>query len=63
VSLPPSTRLVVRHQDHLFALVYRWFRIGIRLADAVQEAFLSAYRNLQLVPGREREELAWADRP
>ena len=38
--------LVVRHQDHLFAHVYRLVPDPDQAADAVQEAFFSAYRNL-----------------
>jgi RNA polymerase sigma-70 factor, ECF subfamily len=38
--------LVVHHQDHLWALVARMVPDGDQASDAVQEAFLSAYRNL-----------------
>lgn len=38
--------LVTRHQDHLFALVYRLAPDRDQAADAVQEAFFNAYRNL-----------------
>ena len=38
--------LVTRHQDHLFALVYRLVPDRDQAADVVQEAFFSAYRNL-----------------
>jgi RNA polymerase sigma-70 factor, ECF subfamily len=38
--------LVVHHQDHLWALVVRLVPDRDQASDAVQEAFLSAYRNL-----------------
>jgi RNA polymerase sigma-70 factor, ECF subfamily len=38
--------LVVHHQDHLWALVARLVPDRDQASDAVQEAFLSAYRNL-----------------
>jgi RNA polymerase sigma-70 factor, ECF subfamily len=38
--------LVVHHQDHLWALVARMVPDRDQASDAVQEAFLSAYRNL-----------------
>jgi RNA polymerase sigma-70 factor (ECF subfamily) len=44
-------QLVVRHQDHLFALVYRLVPDGDQAADAVQEALFSAYRNLSSFRG------------
>jgi len=45
-QLDAFNQLVVRHQDHLFALVYRLIPDRDGAADAVQEAFFSAYRNL-----------------
>jgi len=45
-ELAAFNQLVERHQDHLFALVYRLVPDRDQAADAVQEAFLSAYRNL-----------------
>jgi len=44
--LEAFNQLVVRHQDHLFALVYRLVPDRDQVADAVQEAFFNAYRNL-----------------
>ena len=45
-ELAAFNQLVERHQDHLFALVYRLVPDRDQAADAVQEAFLSAYRNI-----------------
>jgi RNA polymerase sigma-70 factor (ECF subfamily) len=44
--LEAFNQLVERHQDHLFALVYRLVPDRDQAADAVQEAFFNAYRNL-----------------
>jgi RNA polymerase sigma-70 factor (ECF subfamily) len=44
--LDAFNQLVARHQDHLFALVYRLVPDRDQAADVVQEAFFSAYRNL-----------------
>lgn len=45
-DLDAFNRVVLRHQDHLFALVYRLVPDRDQAADAVQEAFFSAYKNL-----------------
>ena len=45
-QLEAFNQLVRRHQDHLFALVYRLVPDRDQAADVVQEAFFSAYRNL-----------------
>lgn len=44
--LEAFNELVRRHQDHLYSLVYRLVPDPDQAADAVQEAFFSAYRNL-----------------
>lgn len=44
--LEAFNELVRRHQDHLYALVYRLVPDADQAADAVQEAFFAAYRNL-----------------
>ncbi|MGA3058110.1 MAG: sigma-70 family RNA polymerase sigma factor [Candidatus Limnocylindrales bacterium] len=49
--LDAFNQLVARHQDHLFALVYRLVPDPDQAADAVQEAFFSAYRNLESFRG------------
>lgn len=49
--LDAFNQLVARHQDHLFATVYRLVPDRDQAADAVQEAFFSAYRNLQSFRG------------
>ena len=43
--------LVAAYQDHLFALVVRMVPDRDQAADAVQEAFFSAYRNLRSFRG------------
>ena len=45
-ELAAFNQLVVRHQDHLFALVYRLVPDRDQAADVVQEALFSAYRAL-----------------
>jgi RNA polymerase sigma-70 factor, ECF subfamily len=50
-ELEAFNQLVRRHQDHLFALVYRLVPDPDQAADAVQEAFFSAYRNLAAFRG------------
>jgi len=49
--LEAFNQLVARHQDHLFSLVYRLVPDRDQAADAVQEAFFSAYRNLSSFRG------------
>ncbi len=49
--LEAFNQLVVRHQDHLFGLVFRLVPDRDQAADAVQEAFFSAYRNLESFRG------------
>jgi RNA polymerase sigma factor, sigma-70 family len=49
--LDAFNQLVARHQDHLFAQVYRLVPDRDQAADAVQEAFFSAYRNLESFRG------------
>jgi RNA polymerase sigma-70 factor, ECF subfamily len=45
-ELEAFNQLVVRHQDHLFGLVYRLVPDRDQAADVVQETFFSAYRAL-----------------
>ena len=45
-ELAAFNQLVVRHQDRLYALVFRLVPDRDQAADVVQEAFFSAYRNL-----------------
>jgi RNA polymerase sigma-70 factor (ECF subfamily) len=49
--LEAFNELVRRHQDHLFALVYHLVPDVDQAADAVQEAFFNAYRNLAAYRG------------
>ena len=44
--LDAFNHIVTRHQDHLYALVYRLVPDRDQAADVVQEAFFSAYKNL-----------------
>ena len=50
-SLEAFNGLVELYQDHLFALVVRMVPDRDQAADAVQEAFFSAYRNLRSFRG------------
>ncbi len=50
-ELAAFNQLVTRHQDRLFGLVYRLVPDRDQAADAVQEAFFSAYRNLAAFRG------------
>ena len=47
--------LVLLYQDQLYALVVRMVPDRDQASDAVQEAFFSAYRNLEVVPRRQRQ--------
>jgi RNA polymerase sigma-70 factor (ECF subfamily) len=49
--LDAFNQLVLRHQDRLFSLVVRLVPDRDQAADAVQEAFFSAYRNLSSYRG------------
>ena len=53
--------LVVLYQDALFALVVRMVPDRDQAADAVQEAFFSAYRNLARLSRRQRQVVAQPD--
>ena len=53
--------LVVLYQDQLFALVVRMVPDRDQASDAVQEAFFSAFRNLAVVPWRQRQVVAQPD--
>src|SRR5262245_34912366 len=50
-DLDAFDRLVEFHQDHLFGVAFRVVGDREAAADAVQEAFLSAYRNLSRFHG------------
>jgi RNA polymerase sigma-70 factor (ECF subfamily) len=50
-QLEAFNQLVARHQDHLYALVYRLVPDRDQAADVVQEAFFSAYRNMHAFRG------------
>ena len=50
-DLDAFNALVELHQDHLYALVVRLVPDRDQAADAVQEAFLHAYRNLRSFRG------------
>jgi RNA polymerase sigma-70 factor (ECF subfamily) len=50
-DLEAFNELVLLHQDHLWALVVRLVPDPDQASDAVQEAFLSAYRNLRSFRG------------
>lgn len=50
-DLGAFNRLVEFHQDHLYGVAYRVVGDREAAADAVQEAFLSAYRNLSRFRG------------
>jgi len=49
--LEAFNQIVARHQDHLYALVYRLAPDRDQAADVVQEAFFNAYRNLESFRG------------
>lgn len=44
--------VVRRHQDHIFAVLYRYERDPHRLEDLAQETFLKAWRALEQFDGR-----------
>ena len=50
-DLDAFNELVLLHQDHLWALVVRLVPDPDQASDAVQEAFLNAYRNLRSFRG------------
>src|SRR5215471_9316222 len=51
-AMEEFAELVRRHQDHLFAVLYRYERDRQKLEDLVQESFLKAWRALDQFDGR-----------
>ena len=51
-AMEEFAELVRRHQDHLFAVLYRYERDRQKLEDLAQETFLKAWRGLDQFDGR-----------
>ena len=61
-DLDAFNELVAHYQDLLFGLTYRVVRDRDAAADAVQEAFFSAYQEPRSLPGHDLPSVALADR-